>query len=121
MKKQKAKIAYFTIPPFFWDVMVQRGGTLQECEKKFFKRCGVDAELTPEENKVDGRVFWLENRAECCVWLRAGAGTRILTHEVFHIVAWLMRGIQCPMGKDSEELAAYLSGFISGEIVKRVF
>ncbi len=42
----------------------------------------------------------------------------IVSHEVFHAVCVIMRAVDIPLSKKSEEAYAYLQGFLAGEIKK---
>jgi hypothetical protein len=121
MKSTHFKISY-NIYPF--DLFVSFGETDQQL-KRFLERYGVkyEKELTLQNKCTLARTVMGKDGATV-IRMRTipkhPVDKGVLAHEIFHAIEFLMHKVGIPLSKKSSEAYAYLIGYVTEEIYKRI-
>jgi len=119
MKSKIFKINYHIYP---FDCLVCVKSTIKEIEN-YLKRYGF--ELSNEEKEAielddigRGRTVMLEGGQTVIRLNKLDAGT--IAHEIFHAVHFLTERLNITLSRDSDEVFAYLTEYLTNEIIKNL-
>lgn len=100
---------------FHWLVIV--GGTNQEAINKYAKLIGAPPwEVEDSPSRYGHFTAHRDFGKGGCIWLRSDAA-RWIGHEVYHAVTWMHVCMNVPQNEATEEIGAYYSEWLTGEIV----
>ncbi len=125
MKKQKKDMFEVDWVIFPFHILVCLGSTREDILKKL-KSLGY--EVSDKENDVInmyglGRCIILGNGGTI-LWLRdypkSAQSLATITHEVFHAVYFVLDKVGIKISDDSDELVAYMQGYLVEKILNRI-
>ena len=123
MKKSKGKRKRTIIPcPLYrlsW--FVQRGGKLQEAADWYASKIQVKS-LEIEDSELHlGNFSYYEGARDALIWYREDVGTTTIVHEVMHAIVYLANLLDSRIETMTDEIFAHYSGWLSGEIVRKLW
>jgi hypothetical protein len=110
----------YTVYPF--DLMIFVNEPYKNIKKTLKKRLPIDFETKKRIKELKGefeaRTVMFPGRQTCIVF--KSTKHNVIVHEVFHAVEFLFRSIDIPLTLESGEAYAYLIGYITDEIYKKI-
>ena len=125
MKKQKKDMFEVDWVIFPFHVLVCLGSTREDILRKL-----KNLRYEVSEKEIDqinmsgiGRCVMLENGGTI-LWIRdypnEAGSLSCITHEVFHAVYFLLGRVGIEISDDSDELVAYMQGYLVNKILNRI-
>ena len=101
--------------------MVQKGGSAQSAIDWYARKMQIDTwELRDTEDRA-GHFAYHSNQRDSVIWYRDGVGAGTIAHEVHHAITRLADILEAPIDTTTDEVFAYYSGWLTGEIVNRLW
>lgn len=121
MRKKHAKIRRSMIHCHLFRMtwLVQRSGTKQSAADWYTKKMGIKRIACPEGPL--GSVLYHTNHRDCLIWLSQDTGAATISHELLHAMVRLSQILKIRINSGTEELFAYYQGWLTLEIVQRLY
>lgn len=117
----RAKTTIIHEPLFNVDILVQRGGYVNECLKKYAKKLGREAWELEESKGRMGHFASVTNHKSGCIWLHEKAGLGTVAHEAFHATCEILKRSGVKLNSHTEETYAYYLQFLINQILKKLY
>ena len=94
--------------------------TENEAIKWYAKKMGLEDWTLPLGDR-QGHFTYGTNQRDSLIWLHGDAGTSTIVHEVSHAMVRLADILETSVGEQTDEVFAYYSGWLAGEIVHKLY
>ena len=121
MKKFKPKRTIVSIDLLSLDLLVQRGGDVNDCIKEYCRLNKLDIWTTEPSRSRRGNFIYHTDMSNGAIWLHEESSFGVVTHEVFHAAHHLLKKYGFQLGDESEEMYAYFMQYVVNEIMLKLY